>query len=316
MDRVVLERCARRIVHAVAVGLTAGLAGMASCAPDQTRDEPGNTARVNASPPASSYESSPVRFELISDVDRVQPGVAFRLGVLVTLEPGWFVHWRYAGVSGQATTVDLTMPYDFEAGPVAWPTPSRFERSDGTTRYGYAERVLLTSVIQASNVGDDVYWPFEADVGLVACATECVSARATLGLALHHSVSGTRLEHFVNRRLFDEWALRVPTPSDAPERPFTARFTNQTGGAAPVLLLRWNDPAASVDWFPLAETDAAFPASIADTEDGLTRITLRHDTAAPHAETVGGVVAYVDRGGERRGVELSLPVDGASLWTP
>ena len=218
MDRVVLERCARRVVHAVAVGLTAGLAGMASCAPDRTRDEPSTAAPVNAGPPASSYESSPVRLELISDVDRVQPGVAFRLGVLVTLETGWFVHWRYAGVSGQATTVDLTMPYDFEAGPVAWPTPSRFERSDGTTRYGYAERVLLTSVIQASNVGDDVYWPFEADVGLVACATECVSAHATLGLALHHSVSGTRLEHFANRRLFDEWAVRVPTPSDAPER--------------------------------------------------------------------------------------------------
>ena len=39
------------------------------------------------------HSDSPVQTEFLSDVAIVQPGEVFKLGVLLTMEPGWYVHW-------------------------------------------------------------------------------------------------------------------------------------------------------------------------------------------------------------------------------
>jgi DsbC/DsbD-like thiol-disulfide interchange protein len=299
----------------VGLGVLAGALAV-SC----VRGELARTSDVSEVPgrtPTSSFESPPVRFELISDVDRVQPGVMFRLGVLITVEPGWFVHWRHAGGSGQPTTLDLTMPYDFKAGPVSWPTPSGFTGPDGTTRYGYADSVLLTSDIRASNVDEDVYWPLRADVGVMACQSECIETSATLTLDLPHSISGTRLEHFEHLRLFEEWSELMPVPSDGPWKPFATNWTRSSGptprDVAHAIVLDWNDPPTAVEWFPSADTAAAFPKTSAETDDRRTRITLERGDQSPQGAArgmvptrVSGVVGYLNQRGERRGTELSI----------
>ena len=33
---------------------------------------------------------------LISDVNSIQPGQKFRIGVLYRIEPGWHIYWKYA----------------------------------------------------------------------------------------------------------------------------------------------------------------------------------------------------------------------------
>lgn len=167
----------------------------------------GSAPEESPDPTVSSYEAPGVRLELVADVDRIQPGVRFRLGLLVTLEPGWFVPARGPQGAG-LPAVELTMPYDFQAGPVRWPAATPLTAPDGTTRQGYRDRVLAVSRIQASNVDADVDWPFRADLDMEVCAAQCVPVRTTLTLLLPHSVSGTRLEHFAHERLFDEWESR------------------------------------------------------------------------------------------------------------
>lgn len=189
------------------LGLALGLC--LSCTTEGARDA---TPEASSTPLTSSYEAPNVQLELVSDVERIQPGVQFRLGVLVTLEPGCFVPSRGpegTNAEGMSSAIELTMPYDFVAGSMRWPPAAPVQAPDGTTRPGYRGRLLVVSTIQASNVDADIDWPFRADVNLEVCATECRRLRTTLTLLLPHSVSGTRLEDFAHARLFDEWEGRI-----------------------------------------------------------------------------------------------------------
>ena len=47
--------------------------------------------------------------------------VGGKVGVLLEVEPGWHVYWMNPGDSGAPTTVSLTLPPGFTAGPVRFP---------------------------------------------------------------------------------------------------------------------------------------------------------------------------------------------------
>ena len=63
-------------------------------------------------------QTSPVAVELIADVSIVQSGNNFKLGVMLDIEPGWYIYWKNPGTSGEPTRVDFTLPPDFV--PTIW----------------------------------------------------------------------------------------------------------------------------------------------------------------------------------------------------
>ena len=64
-----------------------------------------------------------VHVDLVADAASVQPGRELSLGVRFVLEEGWHVYWRNPGDSGEAPSVEWTLPAGFAAGELEWPTP-------------------------------------------------------------------------------------------------------------------------------------------------------------------------------------------------
>jgi thiol:disulfide interchange protein DsbD len=76
---------------------------------------------------------------LVSEADSAAAGHPLRVGLDLTLQPGWHTYWSNPGDAGAAPTLDIT---GAPAGPIAYPTPQRLQ--DGPfTGFAYTNHVLL-----------------------------------------------------------------------------------------------------------------------------------------------------------------------------
>jgi len=154
----------------------------------------------------------PVTARLLSDVEIIQPGTAFRLGVMLRARPGWHIVAPTVGEATSPTAVRFRLPNDFTAEPMMAPPPVEYRRPDTIVRRGYADDVLMFARVHASNLDPDRDWHFAADITWTACADECASGETMVDLWLPASISGTRLQNFRNIQLFDAWAPRMREP--------------------------------------------------------------------------------------------------------
>lgn len=94
--------------------------------------------------PVSAQQKAYVRAELIADVQTIEPGKPFRLGLLFKLPSHTHIYWRFPGSSGLPTSIEWTLPEGFAVGELQWPNPVRFdiEEIDDVT-YVYENEVLL-----------------------------------------------------------------------------------------------------------------------------------------------------------------------------
>lgn len=321
----------KRVLLGGAVLVAVGLAGALLLPRPVRHPEPrpdGPAPSGAADQDAFRKPPPPVRAELLADVSRVLPGTTFRLGVLLTMQPGWHVFWKNSGESGEPTEIALKLPERFDPGPLQWPVPTQFTPPGGGIGYGYRDRVLLQSEVRASNLDlMDQDWHLAADGRWLACERDCVPGRATVELWLPHSVSGTRLADLVNAPRFDEWLTRVPLDPRSPDRPFTASVAVGERSAAKsagyLVSLQWHSVPSDVEWFPFAGTAAAFQHLALKTEGRRTEISFASRTdgsalaaAASESERpareIAGVIAYADRTGARRAAELSIALERPS----
>jgi len=142
-----------------------------------------------AVPTALAQQSGPVQrdhvvVELLSETRSIQPGIAFRVGLLIEHEPEWHTYWRNPGDSGLETRFSWTLPEGFEAGPIQWPWPERHEIGH-LVNYGYSDTILLPVRIEPPadlEPGQDVTLTLKAD--WLVCRIECIPGSAELALTL------------------------------------------------------------------------------------------------------------------------------------
>ena len=288
----------------VGVALAVAVAACGSSAPD--------AQSASAEPPGPAPAAAPpVHAELISDTAIVQPGAMLKLGVHLSIAPGWHMHWTNPGEAGQPLAVDLRLPGRFSAGPLQWPAPVRFTRPDGAEGFGYRDEVVLLADVRSSNrdVDDGETWPLRAEVSWVACARECLPGHAELALQLPGSISGTRLVDLISAPRVEEWAGRMPIDARSAHAPFVASAA-RSGGRQYVLSLSWDSPPAEVEWFPSAGTAAAGGPGVVVREGRTTRIVLTPPTPrAQPLDDVTGVVVYTTTTGERLAANLAVALN-------
>ena len=114
-------------------------------------------------------------------------GGVSRLGVKYVVAPGWHIYWENPGETGIPTTIDLTLPEGFTAGPVHYPGPETFMMPGDLTNYGYEGEVVIladltTPAAPVSLSGDGA---IAAETRWLACrAEQCVPGSAALSLSL------------------------------------------------------------------------------------------------------------------------------------
>lgn len=122
--------------------------------------------------------------ELVAEVESIQPGTPFAVGVLVSLENGWHTYWKDPGDSGMAPIFEWRLPDGLTAGPPLWPKPRRLE-TPPLVNYIYENRVLLmTEIIPAENLPAGRLITIRCDFSWLICKDICVAREAKLQLVL------------------------------------------------------------------------------------------------------------------------------------
>jgi len=234
---------------------------------------------------------------LVSDADSFRPGQALRLGLRLKMQPGWHTYWLNPGDAGAPPTLDIT---GAQAGPIAYPTPSRSVDA-GFTSYVYTGEVLLpVTVTPPSGPGP---WHVQVHATWLICQQVCVPEEAslTLDLPAGSGAPGADAGAFV--------AADAASPRMSP---FPARIGPdgtlrlQAPGIAPKNLYLFPDEPGVIDQG--AEQKFSVDAS------GVT-VNLK-PLQALGGKTLNGVLTLTDRGGQVEALRIAAAPGPAVAAAP
>src|SRR5258708_29118444 len=133
---------------------------------------------IGASARSSRAEEPHVKASLLADTRSVVPGQPLHLALRQQIEPGWHTYWSNPGDSGLPTAIDWTLPPDFKAGPIVWPTPERFAVGP-VVDYGYRNQVVLRVTIEPpANLRPGSNVTISAHARLLLCSDTFIPERA------------------------------------------------------------------------------------------------------------------------------------------
>ncbi|NNE44446.1 MAG: hypothetical protein HKN12_09570, partial [Gemmatimonadetes bacterium] len=125
-----------------------------------------------------------VSARMFADVAAVGPGNRFQVGIEITMASGWHTYWENGGDAGLATSIDWTLPEGFNASPIRWPAPHRYEEDGDIVTFGYADRTVLLVDITAPAPLPEGPLRFGAVVDWLQCKDICIPGSAELDLLL------------------------------------------------------------------------------------------------------------------------------------
>ena len=259
-----------------------------------------------AGTPHAAETPHPVHARLLADVESVDPGAVFRLGVLLKMDPGWHTYWQYSGDAGMPTQIDWKLPPGYKAGALQWPLPKKYSEAGDLTVYGYADEVLLYSEIQAASTSTADPVMFEAGVSWLVCREVCIpgGAQVSVSLPVRRGIAAP-----ANRSLFEQFAARVPRAKAADAGLEVSHGVAATAQEIAVDLAVRHDGSAevrAVEFLPL-DLDG-FEFSTRPEPDGGLRLSLK-----PYADRdltlLSGVLQYTGPTFGERSVYLSLDLE-------
>ena len=264
---------------------------------------------AQTSPPESRH----ITASLVAETLSLVPGQPLNLGLQLKIPAGWHTYWSNPGDSGLPTTIDWTLPRDFKAGPIMWPTPQRF--AYGTVvDYGYEHDVLLPVTIDTpTDLKPGANVTLSAHASWLACSDICVPEDAELRIALPVGVATGPdprwAESFASAR------ARMPVSN-----PFPTKISVTDNKIAVHVATGDASQLRDVMFFP-SDTDVVdddAPQVVTADSEGLV-ITLVQDTSKPPPAMLNGVLVFHDRaaqsGGPSEAIMVSAPLATVSLPT-
>ncbi|WP_431282110.1 protein-disulfide reductase DsbD family protein [Humitalea sp. 24SJ18S-53] len=287
------------------------LAGSAAAQPALSRP-----AVVGRSMPVTQvYESTPVvspRAEvvLVSEAASVAPGVPFRIGLRQRLAPGWHTYWRNPGDAGQATEIALDLPEGGAAGPIEWPSPSRFAFGP-LVNFGYATEVLLPlTVTPPATLAPGGVFSLQAEASWLVCADVCIPEEGRFSISLPVAAVA---EPSPAAAAFVTAEAATPRPSpwavtagfDGPRGSVTLSGPGLAPGTVREAFFFPDEPG-------LIDNAAPQPMRL---RDGALTLGLRRDASAATA-SLSGVVAMTDAAGVRSAYLVATPMGAPEPEVP
>src|SRR5271156_4599116 len=154
--------------------------------------------------------------KLVAETRSLVPGQPLHLALQLQIQPGWHTYWSNPGDSGLPTTIDWTLPREFKAGSIMWPTPERFAYGP-VVDYGYGHDVLLPVTIETpADLQPGVDIALSGHASWLACSDTCIPEDAELNLSIPVSVMTE-----ADPRWSEAFALtraRMPIPNPFPTK--------------------------------------------------------------------------------------------------
>ena len=132
----------------------------------------------------SVVKTDNVEARLVAETPNAVPGGTISVALRLNIREHWHTYWFYAGDSGEATTVEWTLPDGVTAGPLQFPYPHRIEVPP-LVNFGYEGTVLHLTDLQipaSAKPGDTI--ALKADAVWLVCAEVCIPEEGVLTLDL------------------------------------------------------------------------------------------------------------------------------------
>ena len=210
-----------------------------------------------------------VSVKLISEGASIEPGSPLWVGLQQRIAPGWHTYWLNPGDSGEAPSIDWSLPTGFGAEPIVWPQPERLPVGP-VMSYGYTrEVVLLTRVTVPADARPGSRVTLRGRASWLVCEKTCIPEEADVALTL--PVIEGRPAPAATASAIERARRAVPAPSPWPAALSATAKTVTVSVAAPRLAA---DRISDVWFFPArwGVIDHAAPQAV--TIDGV-GITLR-----------------------------------------
>jgi len=258
---------------------------------------------VSAGAPAPGHH---VQAELVSEVESIQPGQPFWLGLHLKMEPGWHTYWKSPGDSGLPTRLAWRLPEGFAAAPIEWPYPKAFSQGP-VTSYGYERDVLLpVRVTPPASLAPGRAVTLAARADWLECREQCLPGRAEVQVTLPVAV-GAPLPAAAAAAVFAQTRQKLPTDP--------AGWTLEAADSGPAFQIAVRPPKT---WGPIEQAyffseqaevlDHSAPQMLSSAPAGyLLDLTPAPNVARPLARLRGVLVAVSTQGGTRA-LRVDVPV--------
>lgn len=134
--------------------------------------------------PVLAQNNSHVKVELLCEQASIQPGASVTVGFHFRMQRGWHIYWQNPGDSGQAPSIQWTLPEGFTAGDIQWPIPQRLPLAS-LADYGYTNEVTLMVPLQApADLKVNRIERLSAKVHWLVCQEICIPGSTSLNLRL------------------------------------------------------------------------------------------------------------------------------------
>lgn len=160
---------------------------------------------------SQTQKNHQVTARLSSQVDAIQPGTTFWLGVQLDMVESVHTYWKNPGNSGLPTRIKWNLPHGFIAGDILWPAPEKFVTASEVT-YGYSDRVILVVPIQSPEALSEKTVKLSAKVSWLACSDVCIPGDANISIELPVAKS-SKTKDTEASQLWQKMMNRIPRQS-------------------------------------------------------------------------------------------------------
>jgi len=139
---------------------------------------------INLASIVCAKQPSDVTAQLIADTKAIVPGRPFKLGVRLSMQPGWHTYYKDPGDAGIPTKIIWKLPVGFQMGILYWQKPTKFDDA-GITTYGYMNSTLIsTEIVPPSQLDSAKGLNFSAQIKWLSCKDICVPGQGEAKLTL------------------------------------------------------------------------------------------------------------------------------------
>jgi thiol:disulfide interchange protein/DsbC/DsbD-like thiol-disulfide interchange protein len=280
----ILNAVYTRVVLEVAVGFLFAQIALFSAEPARAQEQNGKVL-VTAS--------------LISDVDSIQRGQKFRIGVLYRIEPGWHIYWRYPGDAGIPTKIAWQLPAGFKVHDLQWPIPTRQMEPGDLEVLAYSSEVLLFAGVEAPQSLPNGPIEIQAKSDWLVCEKSCIPGGAQLSLRINTGVNAPS----PSAPIFEKYAAQLPKTLPAGLNVGFGRIGKNLGitvAGAP------NGP--SLDFFPIPPAGAVIGHVV---QEG-NQLSIPIEAELKPISRLDGVLV-VGPGDHRQGYEINAATPAAGV---
>lgn len=131
----------------------------------------------------ANAEEDHVSAHLIANTKAIVPGQDFKLGVKLTMQPGWHTYYKDSGDAGIPTKIIWQLPPGFHAHNLYWQKPQHFNDA-GIITYGYSQQTIIATDISPPPQLQEKNIDFRANVKWLSCKEICLPGKADIQLSL------------------------------------------------------------------------------------------------------------------------------------